>query len=151
MPSMLAVHGRRPLILVADPNEIIRQVIRTILVSQGCRVLFAQNGEAVVRVVQRFSARLDLMIADMSMQATRGFDVADHAAHLAPGLPVLLLSGRSFEHSRMDQEHLGPRRGIIPKPFTQASLLSNVRKLLADPARSAQATINRYKTASPGH
>jgi CheY-like chemotaxis protein len=144
---MLSVrNGRRPLILVADPNEIIRQVICTILVGQGCRVLFAHSGEAAVRVVRRLSARLDLMITDMSMQATRGFDIADHAAHLAPELSVLLLSGRSLEQSLLSQEHLGPRRDIVAKPFTQASLLSKVRKLLADSGKTSQ-----YKTASHAH
>jgi CheY-like chemotaxis protein len=145
-PAMLAVrNGRRPLILVADPNEIIRQVIHTILGGQGCRVLFAHNGEAALRVVRRFAERLDLLIIDMSMQATRGFDIADHAAQFAPDLPVLLLSSRWREDSLLDQGHLGPRREIVAKPFTQASLLSKVSKLLADPAKT-----NRYKTASPG-
>jgi|SwirhisoilCB2_FD_contig_51_13455490_length_798_multi_2_in_0_out_0_1 CheY-like chemotaxis protein len=140
---MLAVrNGRRPLILVADPNEIIRQVIRTILVGQGCRVLFAHNGEAAVRVIKRLSSRLDLMIVDMSIEATRGFDIADHAAQLAPGLPVVLLSSRLLEGSPA-QQYLGPRREIVAKPFTQASLLSKVRDLLADPTRT-----NQYKTVS---
>ena len=118
------------LILVADDDELVREVVQNTLSEQGHVVGLVSNGE---EAVQAFEAKLpDLVILDFSMPELSGVD-ALRKIRLSPvgsRTPVLMLTAR---RSSTDEE-IASRAGAndyLRKPFSPIQLLVRVELLLA--------------------
>jgi CheY-like chemotaxis protein len=101
----------------------------------GYTVLEAASGLEALRLCQRHP-RLDLVITDVIMPMMGGTELAARLATSQPLIRVLMMSG--YTDDGAPQGALEPGRGILQKPFTRASLLGAVRRVLdeASPARS---------------
>ncbi len=78
-------------ILVADPNRRVRQFLRREFGSEGYRVLVAENGDALSRMI-RESDGLDLLILDDAMLALNQSEVNEQLENRIPPLPFILHS-----------------------------------------------------------
>jgi len=140
-------HPRRPLVLVVDRSEMIRDFLRRTLQGRGFRVLLASTAADALRIVARFSPRINLMIAEVRMPWEPGLDFVAHVGQILPELAVLPMSGDLIEQATGIQEDAGHGGVFVAKPFTQAFLLSKLQSLIAVP-RDYKPTL--YRTASPG-
>jgi len=129
-----ALAGR--LVLVADDEPKIRQIIRDVLRGKGCRVVVCKDGgEAIAELVSSQaggeSARFDLVISDIKMPDHNGYEVFSAARKAYPGVPVVLMTGFGYDphHSivRASQDGL---QCVLFKPFQIERLLEEVRKAL---------------------
>jgi PAS domain S-box-containing protein len=116
-------------ILVVDDEEILRQVISLGLAKLGYRVLTAADGAEGVEVFSRERERISLAVIDYTMPRMSGREVLERIRAIAPGLPVLLVSGHFT-----DPESSGLREdaatGVLPKPFPLPELVRRIRALL---------------------
>jgi DNA-binding response OmpR family regulator len=117
------------LILIADDDEMIREVVRDSLATQGHVVGMVCNG---VEAVTAFRAKdYDLVILDCSMPEMTGVE-ALRQIRLSPAggrTPVLMLTAR---RSSMDEE-IATRAGAndyLRKPFTPQQLVVRTELLL---------------------
>jgi CheY-like chemotaxis protein len=144
----------RPLILVADRNEIIRKVVREILTSHGCRVLSAATRAQAERILTRLSAKLDAVIADSTLETGFQCDPARALRPLAADIPILIMTNPAphLQPGRWAVERPLAEQGYIRKPFTQSLLLSKLHEMLSARALRAEQAAARpailYKTAS---
>lgn len=70
---------RQQLVLIADDNPDSRLIFRTILETRGYAVIEATNGAEAIELARRH--RPDLVLMDLMMPATTGWEAADILRH----------------------------------------------------------------------
>jgi len=125
--------GEAARILLVEDEDGVRRAMRRMLERHGHRVYEASSG---VDAVQRYldSSEPHLLLTDAVMPGgMSGKDLAERFRTRHPGLPVVYVSGYSFDllASRGIEEEQGPLR-VLPKPFTESQLLAAVDEALGD-------------------
>lgn len=111
------------LVLVADDDEAVRNVMRKILVRAGYRVVTAVNGRDAQRVFLEHRDELALVVTDIMMPELNGVELGRWAREQIPDLPVLLVSG--FAESPLAQDWIDHQPdGFLGKPFEPADFLA---------------------------
>ncbi|MBN9161753.1 MAG: hypothetical protein BGO98_17055 [Myxococcales bacterium 68-20] len=120
------VKGSRPLILVADDDPELVNVLVEALTLKEYRVATAANGkEALERVEQE---RPQLILLDMTMPVMDGWTFA-RALHerYGRGIPIVVIT--AVEDSQLRADELGAE-GELGKPFTLEQLYDVVDDLV---------------------
>jgi CheY-like chemotaxis protein len=115
-------------ILVVDDEQLVRVLVRRILVEQGFRVLEAESGADALRVLEQSLDNVDLLLTDLRMPGMHGTELARNARALLPDLPVLYMSGFSDEATVLQPEE------FIQKPFQRTSMMAKVNAMFAKAA-----------------
>lgn len=117
-----------PTILVAEDDEIMRDLVARWLVAAGYQVARASNGEEVIEVARE--ARPAAIIMDLTMPRMDGFQVLAQFRVLAlPLPPVLLLTGRHTVEDVRKALSLGAK-DYLAKPVERAHLLARLERVL---------------------
>lgn len=117
-----------PTILVAEDDEIMRDLVSRWLVSAGYQVARASNGEEVIELIRE--ARPAAIVMDVTMPRMNGFQVlAQFRSQGLPLPPVLLLTGRQTAEDVRKAVSLGAK-DYIAKPVERAYLLSRLERIL---------------------
>jgi DNA-binding NtrC family response regulator len=117
------------LILVAEDEKIIRELLGVTLEEDGYEVVLAENGEEAVGLLD---TRKDAkgLITDVRLGGKRkltGWDVARHARELNPEIAVVYLSG----DSSVDWAVQGvPKSVMVSKPFALSQISTALANLL---------------------
>jgi PAS domain S-box-containing protein len=133
-PSATSLSGeqqasQRELILLADDNADMREYVAHLL-RDKYRVHAVRDGQEAIEATRRL--RPDLVLADVMMPALDGFGLVDAIRKDASlsSTPVILLSARAGEESRVEGLHAGASDYLV-KPFTARELLARVGAHLA--------------------
>ena len=121
--------GEEGTILVAEDDEVVREVICRLLVMSGFDVLEAPDGEEALELIENLSGDLDLVLTDLNMPKVGGRELAERLARLRPGTPVLFMSGNPLTSESMDRT-LPSGTAFIPKPFSADTLTRKVHELI---------------------
>ena len=119
----------RPVVLVADDDEDILELVKLRLSRCGFDIISAVDGEAALALAR--SERPALLVLDVAMAGLDGLEVtrALRADPQTAALPILLLTARAQE---ADVEH-GLAAGAddyVVKPFSPEALAERVASLL---------------------
>lgn len=117
------------LILVADDETHVVNVIAVKLRSAGYEVLCAHDGEAALYIAM--DRKPDLVITDYQMPAMNGDELCKQllADKRTANTPVILLTGHS--HRINDEPARIPNiRAMIGKPFSPRDVLNKVDEIL---------------------
>jgi signal transduction histidine kinase len=111
-------------VLLVDDNADMRDYVSSLLAPRF-HVLTAENGNAALEVVRR--QKPDLVVSDIMMPELDGFGLvaALRANHSTSDVPVLLLSARAGEESRIEGVSAGADDYLV-KPFTARELMARV-------------------------
>ncbi|MDQ6911986.1 MAG: response regulator [Verrucomicrobiota bacterium] len=134
---ILNPRGKRELILLIDDDKEISELAGTMLTDEGYRVILAKDGFEALRVYQQIGKEIGLVILDFFLPIMDGDAVFDELRALNPEISVVLSSGFAEQGKLAAMLGLG-LRGFIPKPYTSAKLLAQVRSIL-DSGRDNQA------------
>ncbi len=121
--------GKGELVLVVDDEEQIREIVKTILVSNGYQVATCANGMQAWEEFQKRPAQVALVITDMTMPAMTGAELAQKIMALRPSTPVILCTGHSELINRDKAMAMGIRDYLI-KPIITEALLGATRKAI---------------------
>jgi DNA-binding response OmpR family regulator len=124
------VSDERPLVLIAEDDEDVLVLVRTVLERSGHEVMVARDGAEALELAG--ARRPDLAVLDISMPELDGLEVLRRlrADEETCRMPVVLLSARSQEADVA----LGYETGAsayIRKPFSPRELTQRVAELLA--------------------
>lgn len=125
--------GARELILIVEDEVDIGDLAAQMLVAEGYRVITARDGFEALRIYQQVSAQIGLVILDFFLPIMDGDAVFDELRMLNPNAAVVLSSGFK-EQGKLSSMLAQGLRGFIPKPYSRAKLLEQVRSTL-DSAR----------------
>jgi PAS domain S-box-containing protein len=112
--------------LLIDDEAMIRSIGKRMLERLGFEVELAEDGHAGVSLLRSSKSPFSLVLLDMTMPGLNGLETYKLIHELAPGLPVLLMSGYNEQEAVRDfqSEHLA---GFIQKPFGLPELSDKVR------------------------
>ena len=119
-------------VLVVEDEELVRTLVREVLVGYGYAVLEAQNGEAALRIADRHRGPIELMLTDVIMPGMSALDLVDQMELTHPKTKTVCMSG----YTNLATEQYGLRLARIPfiaKPFAPDRLAFLVRQVLDDP------------------
>ncbi len=118
----------RPLALVAEPSEELREVLAATLATQGFETVTAADGlEALAAAL---SKKIDLAILEFTLTATDGSPAHQYLRVRNPRMPIILLADAGVEDTSAIGFEYGVH-GCLQKPFDIAALLNLTRKILA--------------------
>ena len=116
-------------ILVVDDEPSVRQVMRSILSSDGHNVVLASDGGEAIRLLQQ--RRFDLVFTDLTMPGISGWEVVASVKRLRGDIPVIVFTGWAAGLDDAEVERRGAN-GIVHKPFDMAELLDLVSRIMGD-------------------
>jgi two-component system, OmpR family, response regulator len=115
-----------PLILIADDDSHIRDVIRFSLEKSGAQVIAAKDGAETLRLF--IAHRPDLLVLDVGMPELDGLDVCREIRKTSD-VPILFLSARDEEIDRILGLEIGGD-DYVTKPFSPRELAARVKAIL---------------------
>jgi CheY-like chemotaxis protein len=120
-------HGWETVLLVED-EDAVRALAREVLRRHGYVVLEARHGVDAVRVAERHTDDIHLMVTDVVRPLMSGRDLAERLASVRPKMKVLFMSGYT-DHAVMHRD-VTPGSAFIQKPFTPEVFARKVRTVL---------------------
>jgi two-component system, response regulator PdtaR len=120
--------ARRPRIVIADDESIIRMDLREILTNLGYDVV-AEAGDGRTAIELARTLQPDLVILDIKMPTMDGIEAAEHITEKRLA-PVVLLTAYS-EHSLVGRAKSAGVSGYLVKPFRESELMPVIELALA--------------------
>lgn len=114
-------------ILIVDDEANIRRMLRSLLEAEGYRVRDVASGEAALTAAAE--AEPDAVLLDLALPGIDGLETLERLARQAPGLPVVMMSGRATLSDAVRATRLGAFH-FIEKPLTPEAVLLTVRGAL---------------------
>jgi two-component system, cell cycle sensor histidine kinase and response regulator CckA len=112
-------------ILIAEDEDILRELLAELLQSYNYTVLTSSNG---IEVLEMLKIRMpDLLIIDRKMPEMDGIECIQQIESAHYNIPVILASGSPAENSQIKKINVNK---IIDKPYNFEELLSLVRELI---------------------
>lgn len=117
--------ARKGSILICDDEEIMRDVLETILTSAGYKVELARTGE---EALERYSEKpFDVVLMDVSMPGIGGLTALEELIKADPDAVVLMITAFATFDTAISAWEKGAA-GVIRKPFQNEQILSFVAR-----------------------
>ena len=127
-------HGCNELILIADDERTVREIMKTTLDACGYRTIAADDGIDALSKFALHQKELGGVVMDLQMPHLNGIACIQALRRINNHVPVLLVSGLSGSELPLAQiEALGA--SFLQKPFSKTDLLNALHKSLAPPDR----------------
>ncbi|HEY0787189.1 MAG TPA: sigma-54 dependent transcriptional regulator, partial [Thermoanaerobaculia bacterium] len=114
-------------ILIIDDEEVLREVLETVLRREGFDVLTAASGEEGLSFLDR--EEIDLIILDMMLPGMSGAEALRVIKETDPDIPVVIITAYSSIDGAIDAMKRGAFH-YIPKPFKNEEVVLTVTKAL---------------------
>ena len=125
------VENRRPLVLVADDETIVRELIGTLLRRAGYAVSLARDGQEAIEMAVR--EHPDVLLADYRMPRMDGMQLLVRCREVMPDLPVVLVTAFADIQGAIDAVRAGAH-DYVAKPFNNDEMLRVVQRAEAEHA-----------------
>jgi CheY-like chemotaxis protein len=116
-------------ILLVEDEEIVRNLVREILMSNGYHVMEAASGEAALTMIDGCSDPIHMLLTDVVMPKMSGNMLKERVVEVRPEIKVLFMSGYT-DGSISLNGHLESDTAFIEKPFTPDILARKIREVL---------------------
>ena len=115
-------------VLAAEDVEINRLVLEDMLVHEGARVVFAENGQlALDRLEHEGADAFDVVLMDVQMPVMDGIEATRRMRAIAPTLPVVGLTAHVFAEERENCLAAG-MADVVIKPINIGILVAAIRR-----------------------
>jgi two-component system cell cycle sensor histidine kinase/response regulator CckA len=114
-------------ILLAEDDAIVRNLIRTMLAKEGYAVLTANDGAEALEICAAFKDPIHLLLTDVRMPRLDGWALAKSVREVRPEVKVIVMSGFTADTIRAENVP----DAFLRKPFIPPTLLKCVQKVLA--------------------
>ena len=121
--------GGNETILVVEDEELMLNLIASVLEQKGYKVVIARDGEEAVRVHAANIGKIDLVLSDIGLPTLDGWEACRRMKQADPGLKVVVASG--YLEPELKSEILKSGTvGLIRKPYSPNEILRSLRKAL---------------------
>lgn len=114
-------------ILVAEDNDVNREMMVRVLQTRRYRVLEARSGQEAIEALRKQD--IDLVFMDLNMTPIGGFDVIRFMQAQNLAVPVVIVTGDTSGDILMQAQNLGVER-VMTKPVDPARLLSLAERII---------------------
>jgi CheY-like chemotaxis protein len=118
----------KPLLLLADDEPLLIEVLEASLVEAGFDVLIASDGVRAIEHLEADADRFRGILTDVRLgNGPSGWDIARRARELVPTMPIVYISG--------DSAHEWSAKGVpdsimLAKPFAIAQITTAIAQLI---------------------
>jgi two-component system, cell cycle sensor histidine kinase and response regulator CckA len=120
--------NRKPIILVVDDDQSVRELIVLFLETSGFTVFQAPGGHEALELVTSPDSMVDILVTDIIMPQMNGKELANRVSSLKPHIKVLFVSAYSAEI--LSSQNLCPTGAdYIRKPFNKETLLNKITRV----------------------
>lgn len=121
--------GDAPTVLIVEDEEVLVELLRTMLEAQGFRVLVATDGEKAVQIYSEQKDRIRIVLTDMGLPKLGGWEVLARVRGMNPDAKIVCASG--FMDSSVRQEMIDAGAvEFVQKPYVYDQLVMLFRKIL---------------------
>jgi len=113
-------------ILLAEDNPVIRNLVTLMLSKEGYSVLTANDGQEALEICRSFKDRIHLLLTDKTMPRMNGLELAENILKKRPEIKIMIMSGETANTIL----NKNTPDAFLPKPFMPPTLLTCVRRLL---------------------
>jgi CheY-like chemotaxis protein len=116
-------------ILMADDEELMREVLSIMIEEHGCEVIVAVDGQHAVDLFEQHKGRVDGVILDFSMPRLNGLEAYKQIRAKSDSVPVMIMSGLKIVP---EVEVLTANQQIefIGKPFRESDFVAALQRSL---------------------
>jgi DNA-binding response OmpR family regulator len=114
-------------VLIVDDEAEVADTCARVLTRAGFDCMVAYDSPAGLALID--GRQPALVLCDINLPTSNGFEIARYVRWKAPGTPVILMT----THHSSNVPGLAARAGAshyLPKPFSNAELISTVKSLL---------------------
>lgn len=116
-------------VLLAEDDNTVRGLARSLLEKYGYKVIEAVDGEDAVEKFAKNRGAISLLLLDVVMPRKNGKEAYESIKKFSPDVKVIFVSGYPRETLR-DKVNIGDDLEIIAKPVSPAQLMKKVREVL---------------------
>ncbi|MFL6353520.1 MAG: hypothetical protein ACJ74Z_16945 [Bryobacteraceae bacterium] len=125
--------------LITNRHKSERDVLQHFLVNAGYNVLPTKNSDEALALCRDYKRNIHLLVTDADSPGTSGWDLAERAVALRPGIVILYLSGNSLSSGTPDELlHPKPRLAESQTLATANMLLDVTQALIHKKQRKTQ-------------
>jgi CheY-like chemotaxis protein len=121
----LQPQDRRAVILLADDEPVVRNLVQMALTYAGYHVLSASDGGEALKLSRSYEGVIDLLIGDAEMPNLTGPELANTISKERPDMQVLLMTAELCDEI---PQQLRPE--LLRKPFVPKLLLEHINSIL---------------------
>ena len=121
--SISLSYGGHETILLAEDDDSVRALIKTLLERAGYKVIEAIDGKDAVEKFSSSEDSIHLLLFDVVMPKMNGFDAYTEIRKLSPDIKVAFISG----YPAGTRDEISGLYTIISKPVVQSELLRSIR------------------------
>lgn len=127
------VSRKFPLVLLAEDERELRQLVAETLVEGGYQVVQVEDGVGLLEVLGRSGTAggadyPDLVISDVRMPGLSGLDALSQVREVDPLVPMVIITAFADATTHAQARRLGVA-AVVDKPFPMQDLLHLVRRL----------------------
>lgn len=123
--NLLPAHPDQTVVLIAEDEVLIRNILRIALENEGYFVLAACDGEEALTISRAYAGTIHMLLSDIKMPRMDGLELREQILAERPGIKILLMSGL------VDPQIESTR--LLRKPFGPSLLLDATRQLIERP------------------
>ncbi len=123
--------AKRPVIMLVEDDEDLREMLAEALRLGGYRTLQAADAEAAVQAYRQQSAQVDLVVTDIILSAGSGTSLAEHLIAEQPDLKIIYISGYGPDVLEQVPELDSMRQIFLSKPVDIETLLETIEELIS--------------------
>src|SRR2546422_910836 len=114
-------------ILLAEDEPLVRNVVRTVLTDAGYQVLDAADGEQALELSRQYSGSIHMLLTDIKMPRMNGLELSNRITKERPGIKVLMMSGKLSGELLV----VGKTVDFLRKPFLSKTLRAKLNAMLS--------------------
>lgn len=114
-------------ILIAEDNDVTREMMAGLLRANGYKVYGAIDGESAIKVVEDHN--IDLALVDINMAPTGGFEFVKYLLVKGKKIPVVIVTSNESTDTLVKASEYGVTK-ILQKPIVPERLLNTVQRIL---------------------
>ena len=115
-------------VLVVDDEEIMREILDSLLTREGCRVTLAESGEEAIEIAKTTDP--DVAVVDVMMPGIDGIETLEELKRIDPDLPVIIITAYGTTANTREAFKRGAF-DYIEKPFKNDDVVVVVRNAAA--------------------
>jgi PAS domain S-box-containing protein len=121
--------GGTETILLAEDDDVVRELNRSILEDAGYTVIEATDGREALEMFKERGACVDMLVTDVIMPTMDGKRLCEEIMGIRPAMKVLFMSGYSADILD-DRGVADDGINFLPKPVMPSELLKRIREIL---------------------
>ena len=117
---------REIIILLAEDDPAVRNLVRLMLSKEGYSVLTANDAQEALEICAKFKDPIHLLLTDVTMPGMNGLELAESILKKRSEIKIMIMSGATGETIPNENTPYA----FLPKPFVSPMLVRCVQRLL---------------------